>query len=646
MISERLKATLRMKQIEFRFILRLVSLILFGTILLLVACEQTSVSEQEQIANLQTIIASTPSATPTIPPTATIPPTSTPTPTVGPSATPTLTPIPSPTPFPPTPTPNPALRGFSFCNQETDTIGSGRFSARLNQVTSAGFPAFERVVLDFELAQDSAPLSATANCLNERDYTLVTGEPTAPGPYVLLVDLPNWLHDDAFRATVITETMTFTDTRVVSSLDLRFDPDAATGATFTLALDEPVPYRLTLSRDPLQLVIEVARSSPLVASSDQLTIPDGGGQVQAPAPLFFLLDGDIWRVDSSSAAGSGQSSAIRTPTPTGTVRSAGSANAINLTESPDEETALAVSPDGSLLAFCRAAPGADSAETTFAAPSTLWTMETDGSAEPRQVAAAGINCTNPVFSPDGTTLAFSVDETGIAPTQRSIWVVPVEDGAAQRVAGDDEWSRFGPQWLGDEKLIYAASAPDGRSTLFLLNLSDERERDVGADLVVGDRYRALGQPLAARDGRTVAVEALRIDDSGADLVLLDANGVEQNTIKQGFWARPMAWDDAGNLFYMSTDCASTFVQNYTLYRRSESGRDQIIATGLSSGAFGAATALSDGLAYVAASRAQPGVRGPGNIAPRSPSALWFWDLTNGARGQLYSAEDTITALEH
>ncbi len=625
-----------MKQTLRRFsLLRPTLLIcLWCAVLLFTSC--TEIRQEEQIANLETIIAGTPSATPTLTPTLTPSPTVTSTPTVGPTLTPTPTLSPTATPFPPTPTANPALAGFSYCNQEVGNAGSGRFSARLTEVEASGFPAFERITLDFELPEGSAPLSAVATCMNDRDFVLLTNQPRAPGPYVLEVALPNWLHDAAFAETVITDTLTFTETTMVNGLSVRFDATDDAGAILTMGLKELVPFRLTLSADPLQLQIEVARESPLVTASDQLTVPSGGGEVRTTEPIFFLFDGDIWRLDNAADA--------PRPTPDLTATPVDGGAALNLTQSPAEETALALSPDSTQIAFCRAQPGADLTETAFAVPATLWIMNADGSDE-RQVAAVGVNCAEPAFSPDGQTLVFSVDETGASPTQRTIWTVALDGGTPERVAGGDAWSRSGPQWLGDDSLIYAAAAQDGRSTLFLLRFAEETERDVGAELVVGNRYESIGRPLVAPDGRTVAVEIMRTNDAGADLFLLDANGVEQETLDEGFWNRPLAWGADGSLFYLTTACPSTIIQDYTLVRRSGS-RDQIIAAGLSQGTIGAATAPTDGLAYVMASRAQPGLRGGGNIAVQSPATLWFWNLANGTRGNLFAAQRGITGLAH
>jgi Tol biopolymer transport system component len=277
-------------------------------------------------------------------------------------------------------------------------------------------------------------------------------------------------------------------------------------------------------------VIAVARSSPIVSSSDQLRVP-ADDSPDLGAPLYVIADGDIWRVEAGPAAPTPAPGAADRPTPTPLPGSglslAGPARATNLTESPETETALAVSPDGSTLAFCRAAPGLDPADAELPVPSTLWAMGADGD-DPRMLAQVGVSCADPAFSLGGATVAFAVDETGATPIQRTIYTVPAAGGQPERLLeGVDEWSRFAPQWLADDALLFAASAQDGRSTLFLRAANGEVS-DVGAAVLVPDSgsapYNALGRPLASPDGRRFAVEVIRVDGDGADLAVLDAQG--------------------------------------------------------------------------------------------------------------------------
>ncbi|MGQ9927397.1 MAG: TolB family protein [Chloroflexaceae bacterium] len=475
-------------------------------LLALSACDLTTVGETEQIANIETIRAGTPSPTATPTATPTPLPTATPTPTVGPTATP------SPTPLPPTPTPNPALLGFGFCDQRVGTL-DGRFSARLLAADASGAPAFEQIVLRFELAPGSAPLGAMAVCTPATDLDAQVAA-DLEGAYALRVRLPGWLRDEAFRSSPITSTLTFSGTRLLTSARLlpAADPDA--GVDLLISLPEPLPFRLMLERNPTRLTLAVARSSPIVATSDQLRAPTSGGPPDFEGPAFIIFDGDIWRVEAGQRdAGAGLAPVA--------------AGATNLTASPETETALAVSPDGTKVAFCRSVPGLDPADADLPVPGGLWIMNADGSGA-RLLAQVGVGCADPAFSPDGARVAFAVDETGVAPIQRTLYAVPLQGGRPQRlIEGNDEWSRFAPQWLEGGALIFAAEAQDGRSTLFLRNPRGEIS-DVGASALVNDTgdapYRALGRPLAAPDGSRFAVEALRDDGLGADLVVFDAGG--------------------------------------------------------------------------------------------------------------------------
>jgi WD40 repeat protein len=591
--------------------------LLLGLLLLLVAgCEQQSIAEQEQIRSRQTLEASTPSVTPspTITPTNT--PTNTPSPTTGPSPTPsptlppTLTPIPTPSPLPPTATPNPALANFSLCTQTAGDPAGGRFSARITSITTTVEPAFERLTIGLDVPGDSAPPHAAARCIAAADDTAGT---SASG-YVLLVDLDGWLHDDAFRASPISQTQALSGTTVIKRLAYRYDPNAAAGATLAIDLEQPLSFHIMLAERPARLVLEVAKATQIGPSSDMLSLPGGAGQLDAP--VYYLQDGDIWRYTNGKAT--------------------------NLTDSPEAETALAFSPAAGLVAFCRAAPGA--APDDLLAPSTLWTMKGDGS-EPAEVAAVGRACAAPTFSPDGKTIAFAVDESGATPPHYTIWTVPSASGDPQRLTPEgDEWSRFGPQWLAEGRLVYAAEAQDGRSTLFM-HRPDGQEQDIGAGLVVGDRYRALGQPLAAPDGSMVAVEGLRATKEGADLVLLDANGAEVATIGDGYWTRALAWGADGTLFSMTTRCPSTVAQSYAILARAKSGDSRLIASGDTLGGFGAFSAAGKGLAYVTLAHAPAGPRGPLALDRASDSALWFWDIGGGGgRAKLVEAPDAIGGL--
>src|SRR5262249_23713598 len=161
------------------------------------------------------------------------------------------------------------------------------------------------------------------------------------------------------------------------------------GATIAIGLEQPLPYRISFEDKPPRLVLDVAKSAPIGPSNDMLTL--ASGSAKPDAPIFYLLDGDIWRYANGKAT--------------------------NITDSPEAEPPRAYSRAAGIVAFCRAAPGA--APDDALAPSTLWTMQADGSGA-AEVADAGHSCAEPAFAPDGKTIAFAVDDTGATPPRYSI----------------------------------------------------------------------------------------------------------------------------------------------------------------------------------------------------------------------------------
>jgi dipeptidyl aminopeptidase/acylaminoacyl peptidase len=543
-----------------------------------------------------------------------------------------------------------------------------------------GNPAFEQLDLFFELSPGSAPLSATVSCLTLADVQIVSTSTTLTTPYVVRIDLSGWLRDDRFTASLPAQTLTFTTTRTISQAIILVDPQADVGATILLPLAEPVPFRVTLTDN--RLSIAVARTSTFGVASDTLRVPSGSSPANIEQ-MFFLFDGDVWKLDANTTVvGEGMTRRL--------------AGAVNLTDSAETETHLAVSPNGDYLAFCRSEAGLDPSDAALAVPSTLWLLPLAGG-EAQPLAQVGVSCADPVFSPDGATIAFAVDETGALPTQWMIYTVPVSGGEPTRLETVlDEWSRFAPQWLSGNRLLYRAEAPDGRSSLFL-RLSDGKVLDVGAALLTDERlvvrYRGFGTLLASPGGEYAAVEALRADDPGADLLILDSAGqlverigtqrvvlptptptptarptatptptptvtptgtvtpqlptatptatalptatpevVPPQPIREGpFWSRPLGWDAEGRLLYLTTLCASDLVQDYQLYRWRGLQRSELLATGQSLGGIGSTIVRNQQLFYAAVAGADPGPRGPETQNQRSSTALWVWDLKSGDR---------------
>lgn len=586
-----------------------VVLLLCACLCVLTSCTQISIAEEERLRSTTTALVETVvpiAVAPTASPLASAAPTALP--TAGPTAAPTVTPEPTPIPLPPTPTPDAALAGFSLCNQVAGDPAGGRFSARFTTITTTVEAKFERLEIGLQVPDSSVAPHASARCLSFADDTERNG---ATGGYTLLVGLDGWLHDDLFRASTVTTTLKISGTTAISVATLRVPANTVAGGSIALSLKEALPFRVTLEQKPTRLVIEVAKTSPITPSNDLLS--QASGSVSPPAPLYYLQDGDIWSFNGGKAS--------------------------NLTNSPETETALRVDAATKQIAFCRSVAGANAGDALAA--SSLWLIGTDGS-NPRELAAPGRTCADPAFSPDGKTVALTVDEGSSTPPRLSIFTVAAESGAATRLTpSSDEWSRFGPQWLDGGRIAYAAQAEDSRSTLFIN--SKGVEEDVGAALTLGNIYRTLGRPLAAPDGSGIALEAVRADGSGATLLLLDTNGVKQNEVTGSYWARPVAWGESG-LYYLATVCTSSVAQNYTLFVQPAQGKPRTLAYGITTGGYSAFAASGNTLAYVADSRVAPGPRGPATEGVAAPATLWAFDTANGNRSKLLEAPAGIGGL--
>lgn len=605
------------------------------------------------------------------------PPTLTAVPTLTASPLPTLspTPLPTVTPVAPVATPNSALVDFSFCDQRAGAL-DGSFSASLDEATVSGNASYEQLRLRFTLSNGSGPLGATATCLQLPEPTEFQGE----GTYLLRISLPGWLRDEQFQASNLPATITFSGTRSLQALRIVPATDPERGVDLLIELNEPRPFRLRLERNPTRLLLAVAHESPLSAASHPLRLPAGDAQPTLDAPIFTLFDGDLWRIEAGHG---GIQAGLRSDR----------VKLLNLSASPESESDLAVSADRSLVAFCRSLPGLDPAEEDPTAPGALWVMDSRGE-QVRMVAQIGVSCADPAFSLDGATLAFAVDETGIPPTQRAIYTVPVAGGVPERLgSGFDAWSRSAPQWLAGGVLIYTAQASDGRSTIFLRRAAERTEEDLAAAAVPlseeVEPYTAFGRPLVARDGRYFAVEALRGDRGGADLLIFDEQGLlvdrlgsqrlrpnitppqptptqrvapnqmneatpelpkptpelalPTELLREGpFWSRGLAWNDAGQLFYLSTNCSSPTIQEYQLYRWNGIQQRELLTSGQGLGGIGAATTTGSGLIYQLTAVPADPYRGS---APPSPTELWLWDLATGARNRLLRADRGFGALQ-
>lgn len=195
-----------------------------------------------------------------------------------------------------------------------------------------------------------------------------------------------------------------------------------------------------------------------------------------------------------------------------TMNADGSDRQLVFEQLPDQAWIPAWSPDAQWIAFTvspksgpasAAGPQANPAPGQIGPPSTslgasIWIARSDGS-ESRRVSAEGIDAINPVWSPDGKSIAFSVG-AGISGTD--IEIAPItEAGIADGfgVAEDAAANDWGPSW-----------SPDGLTVLFVSNRSGNDElwsvkTDSGATPVqLTDDGAGDWVPVYSRDGSRIA----------------------------------------------------------------------------------------------------------------------------------------------
>jgi dipeptidyl aminopeptidase/acylaminoacyl peptidase len=120
-----------------------------------------------------------------------------------------------------------------------------------------------------------------------------------------------------------------------------------------------------------------------------------------------------------------------------------------------------VSPDGRSVVFSVTEPDYDPAKQT----ADLWVAPTDGSAPPRRLTFSKAAESGAVWSPDGTRLAFATKREGDETPQ--IYLLPLSAGEARRVTSAQKGAS-NPQWRPDGKAILYESAYDP--------LGDERKQ--------------------------------------------------------------------------------------------------------------------------------------------------------------------------
>jgi len=199
------------------------------------------------------------------------------------------------------------------------------------------------------------------------------------------------------------------------------------------------------------------------------------------------------------------------------VMNADGSNVTKISDSPFDDTAPAWSPDGSKIVFV--STRSQNAKDIGESADEIWVTNADGS-DPKRLTFNPVLDENPVFSPDGSRIAWShfSGSTGF-----DIWVMNA-DGTGQvqltRVGGDDERANWSP----DGATIMFSSQRDGGSGLkggglgriYRMNVDGSDQAPV-TDTIV-DR-----EPAFSPDGTDIVFDSTR-DSAGSQLYVAGVDG--------------------------------------------------------------------------------------------------------------------------
>jgi serine/threonine protein kinase/Tol biopolymer transport system component len=218
-----------------------------------------------------------------------------------------------------------------------------------------------------------------------------------------------------------------------------------------------------------------------------------------------------------------------------------------LTNFPDSVAQPSLSPDGRMLTFIRGA-GADS----FTTPGQVYVkLLPDG--EPKQLTSDRMTKMSPVFSPDGSRIAYTTVD---AHNEWDTWVVPVLGGEPRR------WlpNASGLIWTGQQKLLFSEKIRGSEGNHMKVVAADE-SRANARDLYVPMPKGAMAhRSYPSPDARWALVAEMT--DRGAwtpcRLLPTDASSPGRHVGPPGGACLFAAWSPDGAWMYFSSSADNAF----------------------------------------------------------------------------------------
>lgn len=232
---------------------------------------------------------------------------------------------------------------------------------------------------------------------------------------------------------------------------------------------------------------------------------------------------------------------------------------VQITNLPDSAVQPALSPDGRMLTFIRGPLG-------FVTPGQVY-VKMLPSGEPVQLTHDDLPKMSPVFSPDGSRIAYTV-----VGEIWDTWVVPVLGGEPRL------WlpNASGLGWIGKSKLLFS-EIKDQKMHMAIVTADESRAGS--RDLYVPPHERGMAhRSYPSPDGKWMLLVEMneRGDIVRCRLAPLDGSSAGQQVGPPGGQCRVAAWSPDGEWMYFSSDSGGAF---HTWRQRFPDGQPEQITAG-------------------------------------------------------------------
>jgi TolB protein len=186
------------------------------------------------------------------------------------------------------------------------------------------------------------------------------------------------------------------------------------------------------------------------------------------------------------------------------------------------------SPDGSRIAFSRRSP-------TLHSDYEIWVMDADGSNQ-KQLTDSDRWSENPTWSPDNTHIAFhsriivydTIEKRYKSLDDSEIFVVNADDGSVSQLT-DNAYSDYAPVWSPDGTRIAFHGYLDNSYDIFVMDSDGSNQQQLT------DRDGDASHPAWSPDGTRIAFQ------SYGGILLVDADGDNLRHLTYGGDFRPVWW---------------------------------------------------------------------------------------------------------